>query len=410
MRKILFFLLTVLITGCSYNGNKPLNSFFFEISDETSILSLSVENGTNIKVEEPLPLVNASDIIEEYRYIPLETKAESLMGMIQKIVFYGNNIYIHDVETSMVYIYNKSGKFLSKIGQKGGGPGEFTTLLYGFTIDPYKNRILVYDQGKRKMNYFSLDGTLLFNRDVPMILDGYFSVISPNRILVSNHKNIGNEHLGKWDSYRIIQLDSLLQIAGGGYEYDDNVYSNCLSPVFPASAANILYNPMFMNDFYSISSSTISLKYHLDYSRFENVIDTCKINELHDSKDIVRYMLSSTYVLPESVETKDFFWFKTHVPDVTNEFYAYYDKNTNRSISFRGVASDVDFIYDYVLSCHGDYIIGIVDVPTLRALYDACKQGLVKGKKENMEMIEKLNDDDNSVLVLFKLKPLKQYE
>jgi len=308
------------------------------------------------------------------------------------------------------YIYNKSGKFLSKIGQKGGGPGEFTTLLYGFTIDPYKNRILVYDQGKRKMNYFSLDGTLLFNRDVPMILDGYFSVISPNRILVSNHKNIGNEHLGKWDSYRIIQLDSLLQIAGGGYEYDDNVYSNCLSPVFPASAANILYNPMFMNDFYSISSSTISLEYHLDYSRFENVIDTCKINELHDSKDIVRYMLSSTYVLPESVETKDFFWFKTHVPDVTNEFYAYYDKNTNRSISFRGIASDVDFIYDYVLSCHGDYIIGIVDVPTLRALYDACKQGLVKGKKENMEMIEKLKDDDNSVLVPFKLKPLKRYE
>ena len=39
-----------------------------------------------------------------------------------------------------------------------------------------------------------------------------------------------------------------------------------------------------------------------------------------------------------------------------------------------------------------------------------CKQGSVKGKKENMEMIEKMKDDDNSVLVLFKLKPLKRYE
>jgi len=51
-----------------------------------------------------------------------------------------------------------------------------------------------------------------------------------------------------------------------------------------------------------------------------------------------------------------------------------------------------------------------VNISTLRALAELCKQGSVKGKKENMEMIEKMKDDDNSVLVLFKLKPLKRYE
>lgn len=410
MNKLLLFLFVILVTGCTSNGNKPLSTFVYNESDEVSILSLLKGKGTPIKVEEPMPVINASDIIEDYRYIPLETTSQSLMGMIRKVEFYKDRIYIHDVETNMVYIYDKSGKFLRKIGQKGGGPGEFTTLLYGFMIDPYANRLLVYDQGNRKMNYFSLDGTFLFDRNVPMMLDGEFKVVSPNQILVSNPRNSENGHLGKWDSYRIIHLDSLLQIAGGGFEYDDNVHSNYLSMVFPVSDSDILYSPMYTNNFYSVSPTGIQMKYHLDYSRFENVIDTCKIYELQDAQKRFDYIFSSTYVLPESVETKDFFWFKTHVQDLSKEFYTYYDKRTNRSLSFCGVASDVDFVYNYILSCCGDYMVGIVEIPTLQILYDVCKKKLVKSKKENMEMIEHLKDDDNSVLVLFKLKPLKRHE
>lgn len=136
MNKLLLLLFVILVTGCTSNGNKPLSTFVYNESDEVSILSLLKGKGTPIKVEEPMPVINTSDIIEDYRYIPLETTSQSLMGMIRKVEFYKDRIYIYDVETNMVYIYDKSGKFLRKIGQKGGGPGEFTTLLYGFMIDP----------------------------------------------------------------------------------------------------------------------------------------------------------------------------------------------------------------------------------------------------------------------------------
>ena len=408
--KFLYVLPIITMIGCTYKGNKALNSFTFKTADNASVLPLSQESGLKIKVEEPLPGIKASELVESYKYIPLETRNESLIGYIRKVWFYSDRIYVRDVETNMIYIFNQSGKYLNKIGQRGNGPGEFSDLLYGMTIDPFANRLLVYDQGKRKMNYFTLDGAYLFDRDVPMILDSNFSVMSPNRILVSNHKNIENDHLGKWDSYRIIQLDSLLQIAGGGYEYDDNVHARYLSPVFPPSGENILYNPMFSNDFYSVSSAGLNLKYSLDYSRFENVIDTGYVNKLNNAGDIFDYMESTTYVLPECIETSSFFWFKTHSQNNSNEFYTYYDKGSKLNVSFRKVIQDVDFIYDYTKAYCDDYIVGIVDVPTLRALYDACKKNLVKGKKKNMEMIEKMKDDDNSVLVLFKLKPLKRYE
>lgn len=410
LKKIVYVLPIIIMIGCTNQGNRALNSFIFKTTDDISILPLLQDDGLTIKVEEPLLEIKASDLIESYTYIPLETRNESLMGYIRKIIFYKNKIYIRDVETKMVYIFDQSGRYLNKVGRKGDGPGEFSDLLYGMVIDPFTDRLLVYDQGKRKMNYFTLEGNYLFNRDVPMILDGNFVIMSSNRILVSNHKNIGNGHLGKWDDYRIIQLDSTLQIAGGGFGYDDNIHANYLSPVFPISHVDILYNPMFSNDFYSISPSGLKLKYRLDYTRFENVIDTSYVNKLDNAGDIFDYMESTTYVLPGSVETSSSFWFKTHSQSDSNEFYTYYDKKARRNISFRSVIQDVDFIYDYIKSCCGDYIVGVVDIPTLRALHDACKKKWVKGKKENMEMIEKLKDDDNSVLVLFKLKPLKRYE
>ena len=410
INKFLYVLPIIIMIGCTNKGNKALNSFTFKTTDNAFVLPLLQEGESNLKIEEPLPEIKASDLVESYKYIPLETRKESLVGFIRKILFYKDKIYIRDVETNMVYIFSQSGKYLNKIGQRGNGPGEFSDLLYGMAIDSFANRLLVYDQGKRKMNYFTLGGAFLFDRNVPMILDSNFTVMSPNRILVSNHKNMGNDHLGKWDSYRIIQLDSLLQIAGGGYKYDDNVHARYLSPVFPSSNANLLYNPMFSNDFYSVSSSGINKKYSLDYSRFENVIDTSSVNKLDNAGDIFDYMESTTYVLPECMETSNFFWFKTHSQNNSNEFYTYYDKSSKLNMSFRSIVQDIDFIYDYTKSCCGDYIVGVVDVPTLRALYEACKKNLVKGSKENLEMIEKLKDDDNSVLVLFKLKPLKRYE
>lgn len=400
----------IILIGCTHQGNKSLGSFSVYMADDISELPLSQDGGDNIKVERPISAIKASDLVDTYKYIPLETRGESLMGYIRKVIFYDHRIYMRDVETNMVYIFDDSGKYVNKVGIRGSGPGEFSDLLYGMVIDPFTNRLLVYDQGKRKMNYFTLEGTYLFDRNVPLILDGNFVIMSPNRMLSSNHKNIGNEHLGEWDSYRIIQLDSALQIAGGGFKYDDNVHANYLSPVFPMSNVDILYNPMFSNDFYSVSPAGLKKKYRLDYSRFENVIDTSCVNTLENAGEIFDYMESTTYVLPECMETPDFFWFKTHSQDNSNEFYTYYDKRTKLNLSFRQVIQDIDFIYDYTKSCYGDYIVGIVDVPTLRALYDACKEGYVKGKKENLEMIKNLKDDDNSVLVLFKLKPLKRYE
>lgn len=410
MKKIGYGLFLLLLSGCTSQGNKSQSDYVLETSKDVSKLLTSTENGINIKVESPLPEIKASELIADYKYIPLETKSESFMGQLHNVIFYENYIYVHDIESNMICIFDKDGQYLNKVGVKGDGPGEFTTLLQEMDIDPFAKRMVVYDQGLNKMLYFSLKGDYLFSRDMNLLIDGYFRVMRPDRILTYQAQRRHNVHLGEMNSYRIIVLDSLLKVSGYSHLYDDNVNSSYSPSVFPHSNEDILYSPVFTTDFYSVTAQGIDLKYHLDYGNFENPIDANKVAELDDSKKIMKYLCSTTYTLINPVETTDFFWFRTYPQSNERRFYTYYDKQAKRNLSFRKIIPDIDFAFDYILSNCGDYIVGEVNVSTLRELAESCEKGLTKGKKENMEIIEHLKDDDNSVLVLFKLKPLKRYE
>lgn len=410
MKNLLYGLFLLLLLGCTSQGNKSQSDFVLETSEDVSKLPTSMENGINIRVESPLPEIKASELIADYKYIPLETGSESFMGQLHDVIFYDDYIYVHDIEANIICIFDKNGRYLNKVGIKGDGPGQFTTLLQDAAIDPFAKRMLVYDQGLRKILYFSLKGDYLFSRDMYLRMNGDFQVISPNQILVYHAKCRHNIHLGEMDSYRIIMLDSLLKVSGYGHLYDDNVNSRYSPPVFPHTSEGVLYNPIYTTDFYSITSEGIGLKYHLDYTNFGNPLNPDKVAELDDGRKIIDYLFSTTYVLIDPVETTDFFLFRTSSQRNENRFYTYYDKKAKRHLSFRKIIPDIDFAFDYILSNCDDYIVAEVNVSTLKALAESCKQGLIEGKKENMEMIEKLKDDDNSVLVLFKLKPLKRYE
>ena len=410
MKNLLYGLFLLRLLGCTSQGNKSQSDFVLETSVDVSKLPTSMENGINIRVESPLPEIKASELIADYKYIPLETGSESFMGQLHDVIFYDDYIYVHDIEANIICIFDKNGRYLNKVGIKGDGPGQFTTLLQDAAIDPFAKRMLVYDQGLRKILYFSLKGDYLFSRDMYLRMNGDFQVISPNQILVYHAKCRHNIHLGEMDSYRIIMLDSLLKVSGYGHLYDDNVNSRYSPPVFPHTSEGVLYNPIYTTDFYSITSEGIDLKYHLDYTNFGNPLNPDKVAELDDGRKIIDYLFSTTYVLIDPVETTDFFLFRTSSQRNENRFYTYYDKKAKRHLSFRKIIPDIDFAFDYILSNCDDYIVAEVNVSTLKALAESCKQGLIEGKKENMEMIEKLKDDDNSVLVLFKLKPLKRYE
>ena len=68
-----------------------------------------------------------------------------------------NNVYIVDSTLHCVKVFNRNGRFIRKIGQKGQGPGDLLIPLQ-IAVDE-SNQIWVNDFGNRRMQCFSNTGT-----------------------------------------------------------------------------------------------------------------------------------------------------------------------------------------------------------------------------------------------------------
>jgi hypothetical protein len=99
------------------------------------------------------------DYFQSIELIPLETRNESLIGQIRKILYYNDRYYTQDRQQHIVHVFDKNGKFLFKIDKRGQGPGEYP-FLDDIYINPYTGRLellcamgFIYD--------YDLDGNFL---------------------------------------------------------------------------------------------------------------------------------------------------------------------------------------------------------------------------------------------------------
>lgn len=136
---------------------KYLKNFLFLI---LVLLSCSKKTGSNQDFTFH-PIVNViseelkfNDLIEDYKYIKLETNENCLIGEIKQLELYKSKIYIL---TDGIYCFNLEGKFLFAINQKGRGPSEFIQIA-NFSIDEDK----IYLNSPRKIMSFDINtGTFL---------------------------------------------------------------------------------------------------------------------------------------------------------------------------------------------------------------------------------------------------------
>lgn len=96
------------------------------------------------------------------------TKEEGLLGFIACFdVDAEGNVYIVDIKSGSIKVFNSNGEFLRSIGRKGQGPGEFqvpTSIQW-----TSKNELMILDSGKNALLFISSDGELIDERKDPSI-------------------------------------------------------------------------------------------------------------------------------------------------------------------------------------------------------------------------------------------------
>nr|WP_278720810.1 6-bladed beta-propeller [Alistipes onderdonkii] len=150
---------------CAACGTTQLkNSPALDLSDVDAIhimpdtpLLIRADNAKIISTAELL------DMVEQVDYIKLDSSEP--IGEISKMVVTRDKIFILDAHIAQqIFVFNKTGKLLFRIKNKGRGPKEYISI-WDMQVDTIRNEILLNDALARSYLYFSADDGQFIRRE-----------------------------------------------------------------------------------------------------------------------------------------------------------------------------------------------------------------------------------------------------
>ena len=138
MNKILLFLVFIGIVACNPTVGKERKKEIFFSKQETQS--------------------DLYDLLQNKRYITLETTDESLFSDITQFLCSSKELFIFDIQTQSIYVFDYDGKFLRKLNKKGQGPGEYTSIR---GIEARDGSDYVYIFSRERVLVFQPDGTFV---------------------------------------------------------------------------------------------------------------------------------------------------------------------------------------------------------------------------------------------------------
>ena len=201
------------------------------------------------------------------KIIKLETSEESFFGAIFTLDVYKDYIIVHDLYNHLLVVFNSDGQFRYKIKPAGRGPGEYTNLRSYF-LDTRSDELLLV--AYRRILVFSLaDGT--FRREINT--SGLHLGNDPFQVL-----KLANGDFLVWDGgpdrtgssqvsdyYALFQTTHDLEFSKGIIKYND---FNKLLPRFIRHGETYFVIPQSSTyTIYSVKDGLVEPGYYLDFGR-----------------------------------------------------------------------------------------------------------------------------------------------
>jgi hypothetical protein len=368
------------------------------------IISCSKEETKNEHIDfrfSKLSKESLSNSVKSYTIIPLETRTDVLLTDARNILIKDEKIFI--LENIMgrrhqIYIFNKEGRFVSKINSQGRGDKEYQSIS-DFDIHPNKDMVSILDPGLRKLMNFNFDSEYqnelkldFWAKDIKYLnLGKHIYTIFSTR---SSRSDTGKgDHIYAYNEnnqliYSALAFDKAISIAmGNGIHLTGN-------------NGGVNYFKPNTNLIYSCSSDSVTLKYSIEYSfkvlpgeEIENVFMRGK-NILH------KYIYNIKYFEAKNIIQSHF----SHNKEI---YFGLYDKQSKKSLVFNdqidpscgcGINLNVKGTFDNSFILETD----VLKINSLLKMLDPEKARCSNPKV--LEMIKSLDMTSNPILILVEFK------
>lgn len=330
------------------------------------------------KMEEKYPSVVESDYDYSYKFIPLETKDESLLSKIFCIKRFDNYFYIHSIFNKAVMIFTSTGKFIKKI-PIGRGPGEIMDPIY-IAVDE-QNRTLEILDFFRQIKKFTLEGDFIETQ--PCYMCSEFEILENNYLFhsfsahntkycfkIGNSKNEYKDYIKSINTKKapLMAYSHLFKIDTTIYfhtDFNNIVYTISTNNLIPKPYAT-LTNQCTAEKIKSISESKID-EFCMGKRMYINMLN---FNVLHNGSTIYAEMITENNV-------------ETFLYDVDKQTCYRVDNGLNGCI----VGSFNDFQYKYVTPSQIEYFLHDESIKNNKSLYNKINDVLLITKEEDNPII-----------------------
>lgn len=375
MKVLIYILLIVLVTSC----NKII-----DISDKT--LYSDLDHYQSIPTER---------LFSKIEIIPLETNEQSLIQRISKVIEYNLCLYILDSRQKAILIFDKTGKFISKIHTVGRAPSEYS-LLYDIAINTYSETLDALDPMGKIITY-DLKGNYISSIYLPHPPMAYhlISILNKDSILLHTEPYITTDY-----TFRIFsrKADSITKQF---YKQQEFIAWNIKGPL-QVYKDTLYYSQAIHNEVYKIINDSLYLAYSWNFGKYSYDINQMQLPDLTDPTKQMKFykevMYSSKipYTFSFSGQNDKYYYCSIFMKE--KMVHVFQDKMSKKDIVFSTMEENIGI---FPLSIDNEKIIGITDddwMP-LSSLMNAKNANI-----SNQEILKELTDNSNPILVKYYFK------
>lgn len=396
MRNLLMILLLLSFFSCSSKKND--NVILKNLKGPTEVLKI---NTKNLSLDNRTKLSEISDSIW---YVLLESKRESMFGVISKLIVNDKYIIVADFDISQeVFIFNNKGKFISKISKLGKGPFEYARIE-DVCFWPQTNTIFIFDGDNKKIIEYDLSGKPLREIIVSFYADN-MAILDYNSFVfyVGFRENKGLK-------YNLLIVNNKGEIVGKSFPIDDRIVTE-LSKCAPFYyyKEDLYFSPDYESNTYKITKNSIKRKYTLDFMGKNMPVEMIYNKK---SKEIDKEISKNKYAYSDVQFESENFVFAQVIAEDFNIFQYIYSKKEKRGKLFNNPLNDLpnSFINTLFVGNIGDVFYGTIDSELLLMIKDDLLKSQKKFPKNNnlINMFLNFKETDNPILCFCRINLSKK--
>lgn len=281
--------------------------------------------------------LNWADKLNILKLIPLETSQEALIQRIEKISVSDSTIVIYDGKRDEIFIFDSTGNYRAKCGNRGEGPGEHIRFNDVF-FEKESNLIYAHEAVRRSMQIFDLDGNLIKEFHTGKFWFQSFCKVDGDFWIYTGYKDLNPE------GYALMRVDKEFENLLSGYFPQKEFFPRVLrTTFFENEQGNYYFISPFSNIVFRLDNEIID---HSEVFRIDFGDKTLPYDQIIQMsfQDEYKNMLIEKKYMGDMADFilcgKNLYFTYSQLSNESREYFVWYDIEQNKTFSYDGFIMD----------------------------------------------------------------------